>query len=291
MMLFGCSAFALTLATRFPAASAVRQDFDRWLRRSLLLAGIVALVSAALWLDLEAGIMGNGWSRTFDPDTIALVLFDTSFGHAWCWHIGFGAALLGLVLLAPARSGATALAAMLAVAFVASLAWAGHAVMFPGNSHLMVMVIHLLAGAVWLGSLPALFHVLTEARRDRSADWQDALSYMLPIYSRAGYVAVSLVLLTGILNSWFLIGGIGKLGTTPYGQVLLVKIALVLAMVGIAGINRFALLPNIAIPGPESASIAAARALRCSVAIELGTGALVLAAVSVLGTLPPAMGS
>jgi putative copper export protein len=51
-------------------------------------------------------------------------------------------------------------------------------------------------------------------------------------------------------------------------------------MVGIAAVNRFVLMPR-----------RAAGSLRLSVAIEVGTGGLVLAAVSILGTLPPAMAS
>jgi copper resistance protein D len=289
MVLFGAPVFALALALRYRAGTAVRLDFDRWLRRCLLIAAIAALVSAALWLDLEAGIMGNGWDQALDPDTVELVLFDTVFGRAWCWHIGFGVAVLAVAAAAPARTGTTALVALLAASFVASLAWAGHAVMHPGVSRLLVQVTHLLAGGLWLGSLPALFHVVTQARRDRSAEWQGALHYMLPLYSRAGYVAVGLVLVTGILNSWFLVASVGKLATTSFGQVLVAKVALVLLMVSIAAINRFVLQPKIMTSREGRESREAARALRRSVALELGTGVFVLAAVSLLGTLPPAM--
>jgi putative copper resistance protein D len=277
MVLFGAPVFALALGLRFPAGSAVRRDFDRWLRRCLVGAAIAALASAALWLDLEAGIMGNGWDRTLDPGTIALVLFDTMFGRAWCWHLGVALALLGMILLSPARVGVIAL---MGAALVASLAWAGHGVMHPGFGHVAIQAVHLLAGALWLGSLPALLHLLANVRLDRSPEWQDALSYMLPLYSRAGYVAVILVLATGILNSLLLVASMGDLATALYGRVLLVKIALVLLMVGIAAVNRFVLMPR-----------RAAGSLRLSVAIEVGTGGLVLAAVSILGTLPPAMAS
>ncbi|HUZ72357.1 MAG TPA: copper homeostasis membrane protein CopD [Stellaceae bacterium] len=288
-VLLGSPAFALALAAGFSARSAVRQEFDRWLRRSLLAAAGAALVTAALWLDLEAVIMGNGWGQAVDTGTIAIVLFGTLFGRAWCWHMGIGIVLLGSIVLLPARSSTTILLALLAAVFVAGLAWAGHAVMHPGASHLIVQVTHLLAGAIWLGSLPALLHVATKARFNRSEDWEDALRHVLPIYSRAGYVAVGLVLLTGILNCWYLVGSIGRLATTPYGHVLVAKIALVLIMVGIAAINRFVLLPEIETRGRGDEHRLAVRRLRCSVAVELGMSALVLAAVSLLGILPPAL--
>jgi copper resistance protein D len=286
MVLLGSPVFALALAARFAAGAPVRREFDRWLRRSLLIAAAAALVSAALWLDLEAGIMGDGWRRTLDPGTIARVLFDTAFGRAWCWHLGLGAALVAIIVPRRGGWGATALAAGLAAGFVAGLAWAGHAVMHPGSGHLLVQAIHLLAGGLWLGSLPALLHLLARARAERSAEWRDAVRYMLPLYSRAGYVAVGLVLATGIANSWFLVARPGYLVTTPFGRVLLAKIALVLLMVGIAACNRFVLQKRLKTGAPGGQPIAA---LRRSVTIELATGALVLAAVSLLGTLPPAM--
>jgi copper resistance protein D len=286
MVLLGAPAFALGLGYRFPASSAVRRDFDRWLRRWLLVAVVAALVSAALLLDLEAVIMGDGWFHAFDPHTIALVLFETLFGQAWCWHIGFGVALLGLILVSARRPGFVVPITILAAAFVASLAWAGHAVMLPGASHLLVQGIHLLSGALWLGSLPALLYLLTRARRERTPDWQDALAYMLPLYSKVGYGAVALVVLSGVFNSWFLVRSVGNLVTTSFGRVLVVKIVLVLLMIGIAGVNRWVFLPKL-----DRKKISAVRALEVSVAVDLVTGGMVVAAVSLLGTLTPAMGS
>ncbi|HZT51910.1 MAG TPA: copper homeostasis membrane protein CopD [Stellaceae bacterium] len=290
MVLLGSPVFVLGLAARFGPEAAPRRDFAHWLGRVLPLAAAAALGAAALWLDLVAAIMGGGWGQAIDPHTIALVLSDTAFGRAWAWHLGFGVALLGLVLVAPPRAGpATALAALLAALFLASTAWAGHAVMHPGLRPLAVQVVHLLAGGLWLGSLPALFHLLARARASGAADWHAAAIDMLPRYSGAGYGAVALVLLTGMMNSAALVGGMGALATTPYGRVLLVKIALVLLMVGVAAWNRVRLVPRIGALEPGGDGVAAVRALGRSVALEQALGVLVLAAVSLLGTLPPAL--
>jgi copper resistance protein D len=288
-ILVGTPVFALAFAARFPPHTDIGRDFARWQQRCQRRAAIAALATALLWLDLEAAIMGNGWDQAVDPATLALVLFDTAFGRAWRWHLAIGAVLLGVAWQRPARVAATAVIAALGTAFVAGLAWAGHAVMHPGVSHLANQVVHLLAGALWLGSLPALLLILVRARREPAAAWTEAVHTMLPLYSRAGYGAVALVLLTGILNSTFLVGSVAALATTLYGRVLVAKIALVLVMVGIAAVNRFWLLPRGPAPLPERERRIALRLLCRSVAIELGTGVLVLAAVSVLGTLPPAL--
>ena len=146
---------------------------------------------------------------------------------------------------------------------------------------------HLLAGGLWLGSLPALFHLAALARRDGATEAQEALRRMLPLYSRTGYAAVGTVLLTGFLNSWFLVGSIAALTSTAFGRVLCAKIVLVLLMIGVAAANRFVFQPRITAPTLDGA--VAVRALWRSVALEQSLGGLVLAAVSVLGTLPPAM--
>jgi copper resistance protein D len=285
MMLMGAPCFVLALAAACPDAAELRREFERWLRRCLFVAALAALASALLWLDLEAGIMGDGWGRMLDPGTIAVVLFGTVFGRAWCWHLGLEVALLGVIVRAPAR--ATSLTAALAAAHVASLAWAGHAVMRPGLSSVLVMAIHLLAGGLWLGSLPALHHLASQARGRGTAEARTALRRMLPLYSRAGYAAVALVLATGLFNSLFLVGSVAALLTTSFGHVLLAKILLVLVMVAVAADNRLIIQPRIlAVDDVRAVPIST---LWRSVALEQTVGVLVLAAVSLLGTLPPAL--
>lgn len=290
MILLGAPMFALALAISCSGAAQLLPEFDRWLRRCVAIATIAALVSAALWLDIEAGVMGNGWDRMLDPDTIEAVLFDTVFGRAWCWHLSFEVVLLGLLAVTPPRelrAGMTSLVAVLALGHLTSLAWAGHAVMHPGLWHVLVQLFHLVAGGLWLGSLPALFHLTALARRQDAAEAQEALRRMLLLYSRVGYAAVGTVLLTGLLNSWFLVGSAAALVSTAFGRVLLAKIVLVLFMVGVAAANRFILQPKII--ARDGGSVVPVRALYWSVGLEQAMGGLILAAVSVLGILPPAM--
>ena len=288
MVLLGSPSFALALVRRLPSDSLARHAFEAWLHQILLAAAAVALVSAVLWLDLEAAIMGGGWSDALDPGIVGTVLFSTDFGGAWQWHLGIGIALLAVLLPSLKSVRRITLVAALGAAFVASLAWAGHAVMYPGPTQVGVMAIHMLAGGLWLGSLPALIHSLRLAMRLRTRELADALVQLLPRYSRAGYLAVTLVLLTGIANSAFLVDGIRALVTTAYGVVLLVKIVLVLIMVSIAAVNRFRLLPSIIFPGQGRVSDALTALLRM-VALEQATAVLILGAVSLLGTLAPAI--
>jgi copper resistance protein D len=283
MVLLGAPCFVLALAASCPEAADLRLAFEPWLRRWLVAAAVTAFVSSLLWLDLEAGMMGDGWSRMADPGTISAVLFQTVFGRAWCWHLGLGAALVALV--ASGRAGAVPYVAALAAAHLASLAWAGHAVMRPGFSGVLVMATHLLAGGLWLGSLPALHYLASLARVRGAGEARAALRRMLPLYSRTGYWAVGLVLITGVLNSLLLVGSVRALLVTSFGHVLLIKIALVLAMVAIAADNRFIIEPRIL--ATDELRAVPISTLWKSVAWEQAVAVLVLASVSLLGTLPP----
>jgi putative copper resistance protein D len=82
-----------------------------------------------------------------------------------------------------------------------------------------------------------------------------------------------------------LVGSFDAFVTSPYGRLLAVKIALFLAMVGLAFVNRFRLVPRLSRPGD---AIVPLQALCRSVIAEQGIGVAILAVVSVLGTWPPA---
>jgi copper resistance protein D len=284
MVLVGAPAFALGLSHYCRDFAAAEPEFMRWLRRILALAAVAAILSALAWLDLEAAEMGNGWGEALDPGTVSAVLFETLFGHVWLWHLGIEAALIAaLIVLRGMR--AMILVLLLGAAHAVSLAWAGHAVMSGGAAPLIVQAIHLLAGGLWLGSLPALFHLLARARRTPSYALAGAVRVMLPRYSRAGYGVVSVLVLSGVGNSIYLVGSLHMLLATPYGRVLLVKIVLVAATIAVALENRTGLMPRV-VAGEMAAPIAA---LVRTVAAEQALALLVLAAVSVLGLLPPAL--
>jgi putative copper resistance protein D len=281
MFLLGAPVFVLATVLCHAGAGDIRADFLPWFRRWSLVAALTALASALAWLDIETAIWGGGWDNAIDPGTVSTALFDTEFGRAWQWHLGLEAALVVLLLVPMRGTRWLALLALLGAAHVAGLAWAGHGMMGMSPLQLPVQVIHVLAGGLWLGSLPALFHLLRAARSRPSAE--AAARKMLPLYSRAGYGVVAVLVLSGVGNSFFLIDSVNELVTTVYDGVLLLKLVLVAAMIGVALGNRISLVPLV-VAGDGAAPIAL---LVRRVAAEQGLALLVLAVVSVLGMLPP----
>ncbi|UUN27939.1 copper resistance protein CopC [Streptomyces sp. FIT100] len=93
-----------------------------------------------------------------------------------------------------------------------------------------VDVLHLLAVAGWLGGLVA---VLVALYRTPSVERTAVLRF-----SRIAFVSVVVLALTGLYQSWRQVGSWSALTGTAYGQLLLVKVGLVVVLVGVAWISR-----------------------------------------------------
>src|SRR5262249_57226864 len=66
-------------------------------------------------------------------------------------------------------------------------------------------------------------------------------------FSTLGLISVGLLIATGVVNGWTLAGSVPALIGTDYGRLLLAKVALFLAMVSGAAINRLRLTPRLAL--------------------------------------------
>ncbi|HZE66787.1 MAG TPA: CopD family protein [Sporichthyaceae bacterium] len=91
-------------------------------------------------------------------------------------------------------------------------------------------LLHLWAMSVWLGGLPAL--VVLVRSKDRAA-----LGRTVPVFSRIAATCVGLLVLTGVAEAWRQVGSPSAL-TTPYGKVLLTKLTVVVALVGLGALAR-----------------------------------------------------
>ncbi|HLW90338.1 MAG TPA: copper homeostasis membrane protein CopD [Roseiarcus sp.] len=267
---------------------------DDRLRRLFILAAALSLVSAIAWLLIEAAMMGGAWDDAINRDVLATVLLQTEFGRLWSVRLALAVAvLIAACLLAGARSraGGAAILAFLSALLVASLAGTGHALAAGGANRtidIAAQAAHLVAASVWIGGLLPLGLVLHEAKRGVDPIWLAAAQSILPRFSQAALLAVLILVLTGLIASWPLVGSFAALIQTAYGNVLLAKLALFLAMIGLAAANRRWWSPRLRAAGTDASSRRVSlHALARNVALEQVFAIGVLAAVSVLGTLPP----
>ncbi|HEY7945537.1 MAG TPA: CopD family protein, partial [Casimicrobiaceae bacterium] len=191
---------------------------------------LVSVASGAAWLVIEAATMaGTTLARALDARTLALVLRETEFGHVWLLR----AVLLVILAMSvigirraksdAARARRMPIALLLAALYLASLAWAGHAAAAMQGAlralHLASDASHLLAAGAWLGALPALVYCLASAQPN------DAIARVTRRFSLLGMISVSVLLASGIVNAYFLVGSFAALFGTPYGRTLIIKLA------------------------------------------------------------------
>jgi copper transport protein len=120
---------------------------------------------------------------------------------------------------------------VVAVGLAATWAMAEHAsVGIQASVAMPVDIVHLLAMAVWLGGLAALLVALWTGQRVERAAVQR--------FSRIAFGAVVTLVATGVYQSWRQLGSWGALVSTGYGQLLLVKIGLVILLVELAWLSR-----------------------------------------------------
>ncbi|MEQ1770010.1 MAG: copper homeostasis membrane protein CopD [Devosia sp.] len=273
LQLFGAAVFQQWLA---PAG--LRAALDARVRPLALASALLLPLAMLAWLAATAGTMGDGWASVLDANTLALVLSATSFGHVWLPLLIVAAATAGYTLLP--RSGWLGLS-LASAAMLIGLGLVGHAAMasgFDGILNRLSQVIHLLSSAFWLGSLFPLLLSLPFFRDPRYATDCDA---MLRHFSGLGHLAVALLLLSGVTNTWFVMGGVPIDLGQPYQQLLLLKVGIAGIMVCLATINRYVFVPAIPDGGPGLSQLA-----RGTIA-EIALSAFVLALVSVIGTLSP----
>jgi copper resistance protein D len=284
LMLFGASLFPLCA---FPDRAGQRSArLDHRLHRTLLAASVVALLTGILWFGCTTANMAGTPSAAADWDSLRSVMRDTAFGHAWLVRLVLASLTVGLIGLRRNSAGngrGRVLLALLTASLLASLAGVGHTQQSEGAGgiiHVGADALHLLAAGAWIGGLLVLAYVLAYDREDAEQ--------VLMRFSGMGYVAVAVLVASGLVNGWYLVGSLPGLVGTPYGQLLLVKLCLFAGMLCLAVMNRFWLVPSLRKDGEASQGHALAR-LRRHVVAEETLGLLVILIVSALGTMEPAI--
>lgn len=289
MLLFGLPLFGL-----YALRGGERADASILRLRALtVMLAVLALILSAMALILLAASMAGLSPLEVDRETVALLLTGTQAGTAWLVRAAALLAALVLPLIGWRRPGLALMGVVLAAAIALStLPWTGHGAMDEGIAgwvHLSADIVHLLASGVWIGALGGLVLLIFRPVAGMSATHVALSHRALEGFSDIGTGAVALIVLTGLVNGWFLVGiaNLGAMVTALYGQLLSAKLLLFLGMLVLAAINRFRLTPALADGGTQ----AAIGALRRSLFAETGLAVTILALVAWLGTLsPPASG-
>ena len=290
---------ACKLLTYLGAASLLGSIFCFWLFKNesrqisheiltYLAAGVfLGFQGALLRFFVQVGmVVDNGLVGMFDWG-MAKIYFDSPVGDTTFFQlIGFVLAFVfGIVARKKIEMGTShsthyslqffnfgSLIAFLLL--ILSFRFSGHISVLSTISKLAI-VLHYSAFSAWIGSLYPL--CLLSFSKD--------ISFIRNRVKAFGDWAVFMVAVLIIAGGFMLLdlfGSIDEIFSTDYGMVVLVKLTLVIAILGIAAINRVRLTPNIV-------SQKGVRQFRNSVTIEIFVALLILIVTTYLSTVvgPP----
>jgi putative copper resistance protein D len=284
--LFGLSAFSLygLKAGERTAALALRP----WLVGS----GLLGLLLSVIALTLLAAAMAGTPPWPIDREAIGMLLSGSATGAAWEARMVALVVASIIALIAAGRAAPLGMVALTAGIALATLAWTGHGAMDEGATgwvHLVADILHLLAAGAWIGALLGLTLLVTRAPSRVDATHLRLTHRALHGFGLVGTIVVGTIVVTGLVNGWLLVGAgnLLNLPSTRYGQLLLAKLALFGAMLGLASLNRFRLMPAFERSIAAADHRGALGTLRRSLAVEAACAVAILALVSWLGTLEP----
>jgi copper transport protein len=230
-LLVGAAAFVVTC---WPAGRN-----RRGMRRLLIGACATVAGTAVTGLLLQAPYAaGLPVANAFDPQLLRSVL-GSPYGHATVARLVLSALAGGWLVLffrSAARQLIGLAGAVLGLGLLFTLSAGGHA--NAGSSRLLALAAdtgHLAAMSTWLGGLAVLAVLLLRAHR--AADRAELVK-IVTRFSRIAFGAVLVLVGTGIFASVQQVGSVVALLSTDYGRLLLLKIALVVVVVGIAALSR-----------------------------------------------------
>jgi copper transport protein len=261
--------------------------------RPVIRLGLLAtLLASALELAAQACAAAGGWSGA-----VSTTVLDAMLNSRYGTYLEVRAALLVLALLV-ARGLAVRgvrpigfltgrLLAALGLAYLLALALSGHAgtVQHMAITSVLLDWLHLIAMVVWVGGMLAIALVLVPLR-ERRAELLD----LLDRFSPAAYLALLAAAATGMFNAQVRLASLAALTGTVYGRLLLLKLALIAAIMALSASHVFVTRPRLRAAPLEPRSHTTARGyatLATRLRLEPALGALVLLCVALMGQVAP----
>ena len=260
----------------------------------LMQASLVASATATLiGLLLQAAILaGSEGDITGD---IFSSIASTPFGRAYLIRLPLLAGLTVLLLhrvkesaLAGAGDGEKAPSAAwwggwlgLSTLLLATSSFSGHAsvgqprVLSIGND-----IVHLVSGATWFTGIIVLAALVPFAWRKKEEGERFAL--MRPVvvrFSKVALVAITIVAITGTINSLFDVARLRDMIESGYGLALTIKILFFLAILALGAVNHFYIRRRLE-RGDKDPSVT--KLFRRTIAIELAVGLIIMGVTGAL---------
>jgi copper transport protein len=256
--------------------AAVRRQVQR-----VILIGGVLLVAGTLYAALaQAASAADVSLSSALGQPLADLLLRGRFASIWWPRIGLEVVSLLLIAFGGLEGLASdcVLATLPAVLLTSSLTSHGAALPTLPAGGIAIDWLHIVGGTAWVGGLVGVLIALPIILRADAAGKERILPKVVGRFARFALVAAAVVVLSGTVQAALEVGSWEGMLETSYGQLVLVKIALVAAMLALAGFNEWR---------GRRATAGVSSGLRRGVRAELALGVVVLGVAAILSGTPP----
>lgn len=283
LALIGATVFRMLV---LPRAREINPDIRARMEQRAAVLGLAASVLVILGAFARIYLESEMMSAMPGMQTMSMtdMAMHTRWGFALRLEIGAAlAALVSFALAARRLRGAWLVASIAAIVLAVTPALAGHAAASPRFASLMITsdFLHVLGGASWLGNLlyVMLIGVPIALTLEGAERWQ-AVASLVNAFSPVALASAAVVGVSGVIASWVHLEHLSALWQTAYGQVLLLKLALVAITLIIGAYNFRRVQPQLVSEGGSAR-------LRRSAALELSMGFLILLVTGFLTGISP----
>jgi copper resistance protein D len=219
---------------------------SRRLHRVLRIASLSALLCSAVAFWIHCALMGDSTLSEAGPAVRSMVV-ETDFGHAW---LVSAVLMLGVLLLSllPLNSSLRFRPAiwLALTGFALARSHMGHPV-DAGAFSLPVWAdwMHFLAISTWVGLVLVATYVVVPHLVNAPVEEHGNSAEFVQSLSDAATFALVMLFITGAYNGWRSVVVPGNLLASTYGQILLLKLVLVILAASLGGHNRFFEMPRV----------------------------------------------
>ena len=183
--------------------------------------------------------------QTLRLETSALDALQTSFGMTWIIRMAITIALLGVwfgmerIKKLSFKNQLPLL--ILSLILIGTTTMMGHGMASEQPPAVVLDYIHNLVSAIWIGGIISSLHLLYFhhlENLDESIREKMSLA-AIPRFSIMIIIAIGVVIITGPTLMWLLESDVGMITESTYGKLIIAKILLAAAMIGIGGYHQF----------------------------------------------------
>ena len=242
-----------------------QQSYCNYLSHKSTLFGLVITLLMILSV---AGNLGGDLASVIDMLMLQLAIESKSGVGYLTAFAGFAVMLISHNLKANANVVGLIIGS---IAVLFSFTLAGHS-QLGGVFTQFLLIVHLFGIAFWLGALLPFRWICLQDNTNNLGELAHRFGVFAMLY-------VGLLLGAGLGYAYILLGELSLILTTSYGNLLLIKMLLVVALLSLAALNKFKLVPSL-----EKNHLQGVRQFQSSVKLEIILVLIILIGSSLLTT-------